>query len=238
MTFRGFIVKPASACGESILVHQHPPGSQVHQGCSRKTLWGVFDGTFTLPPPPLVHYCIGPTPMRSNYQSAPPPHNLFFFRRTPVLRIGIIVFSLFFVFKPQQPTRSHLMEGYPPNCSFEKDLHFQENIKKKQPTPTIPTKIKGFAFKDLHSFFHLEQPSLANCYSYSVPIWYIDSSDHVTHEGMFMILTFNLDTTLCGAIFRTNLPLEVFLTFRRHPCLWMKKMREFEVQKGANSCIC
>ena len=35
---------------------------------------GVFDGTFILPPPSIrFNYCLGPSTMRSNYQSTPQP---------------------------------------------------------------------------------------------------------------------------------------------------------------------
>ena len=50
----------------------HP--SLLDEGCSRKKIMGVFDGTFILPLPPIrFNYCLGPLPIRSNYLSTPPP---------------------------------------------------------------------------------------------------------------------------------------------------------------------
>ena len=47
-------------------------------------------------------------------------------------RIGRV---FFFVFKPKQPIRSHLNEGYPQNCIFEKDNHLQNYIFTKDNHP-------------------------------------------------------------------------------------------------------
>ena len=44
-----------------------------NEGCSRKNM-GVFDGSFIIPPLSMrFNYCLGPPPIRSNYQPTPPP---------------------------------------------------------------------------------------------------------------------------------------------------------------------
>ena len=46
----------------------------------QKKIMGVFDGTFSLPPPPMrFNYCLAPPPIRSDYQPTPPPTLLTLF---------------------------------------------------------------------------------------------------------------------------------------------------------------
>ena len=107
---------------------------------------GVFYGTFIYPPPPMrFNFCLGPPPIRSNYQSTPPPTSSFFSGEPTSKELEEFIFSFFFVFKPKQPTRSHLNEGYLQNYIFEKD---NLPLDWKTTNPHHPSKIQCFAFKD------------------------------------------------------------------------------------------
>ena len=59
---------------------------QRRWGLFQKQMMGVFDGTFILPPLPMrFNYCLGLPPIKSNYQSTPPPdpYNFFFSAEPP-----------------------------------------------------------------------------------------------------------------------------------------------------------
>ena len=122
-------------------------------GFSRKTIMGVFDGTYPHHPWDLI--TVRSTTHKIKLSVSPITHITLFFllKKNPSKELEKFFFSLFFVFKPQQPTRSHLNEGYQQNCISEKDNH---GLKNNQPLPT-PQKYSALPSKT-PICFRLEQP--------------------------------------------------------------------------------
>ena len=150
------------------IFHIQKCGSCVFsQVFSRKKKYeGGLWWTFVLPPQPIrFNYCLNPPPIKSNFKSILSPTYLISFLEDPLLK----KLNRFFVYKTQQPTRSHLNEWYPQKCIFEKDNHLQNYIFTKYKHPLDwkttnshqPHKIIVLCLQRPPYIFYLEQPSLS-----------------------------------------------------------------------------